>query len=67
MSHAGPTVQAASSAASLPTMVIAQRYLGLALSFDYLSNGRGHQQARRTVGDRMARRGAKLVSRPGNT
>jgi RNA polymerase sigma factor (sigma-70 family) len=45
-------------------MVIAQRYLGLALSFDYLSNGQGHQQTRRTVGDRMMRRGAALATAP---
>lgn len=57
MSHADPAVQLAASAPHACAMAIAQRYLGLALSFDYLSSGLGHQQSRRVVGDRMARRG----------
>lgn len=40
------------------SLALAQRCLASVLSYDYLSSGQGHQQSRRVVGDRMARRGA---------
>ncbi len=37
-----------------PGTSLAQRYLSLALRYDYLSAGRGHRQSRRVVRDRQA-------------
>jgi len=36
------------------TVVVAQRFLGLAICFDYISNGQGHRQSSRAVADRFA-------------
>ncbi|MBA3596398.1 MAG: sigma-70 family RNA polymerase sigma factor [Methylibium sp.] len=61
MSHADPAVHLAAPAPHASAMAIAQRYLGLALSFDYLSSGHGHRQTRRVIGERMAHRGVTAL------
>ncbi len=42
-----------------PWLLTAQRFFSLALQFDYLSTGKGHQQSRRIVGERMQRSHAR--------
>jgi RNA polymerase sigma factor (sigma-70 family) len=50
-----PTPDAAATA-EISWTHLAGRYLSMALRYDYLSNGRGHQQSRRVVQERRARR-----------